>query len=232
VRAFYVTAIDASLSSKGFFVAVDCAVAKVEAVAAAVCSSMDDTIDSSRHKLTAVHNETSNSRRGTLSNNVGELNDVHRHCAVDCLTVVLRSSVQTPMNFVANNRDVREIGFLVAFYGRVSDIRRTAQCSNVVDLANNIESETDLIRLNAALKAHKHSQTQAKHSHSYFATSKLASKAPSCFPTTSTSPPDDDNPLDLSRNRKAMPSAVLLLCKCSAIFPMMETTCRFSIRSY
>lgn len=218
----------------GSFVAVDYVVARAAAVVA--CNSTGDTIDSSsQRKLKAVHNETLNSHRATWNNNVGESSDVRKRCD-GALTAVPRNIVRIPKNFVANSRVFQGSDFHVVFYARVLDIHKMVRCNGAVGLVNNSAPGSDLTRLKAALKARNidldRKNEQVKRFHSCFAVLALVSKAPSCFQVTLTSPPDDDNLSDLAHNQKVMFVVVVLLRKCSAIFPTMETTCRFLIQSY
>lgn len=119
----------------GFSVAVDCAVAKAAAVVGDA-NGVGDTIDnSSQRKLTAAHNETLNSRRETLNNSDGELNDARRHCDVGYLRAALHNSDRTLMNFDGSSLAAARASDFHAVASAVdaSDIHRKVRCNDAVD---------------------------------------------------------------------------------------------------
>lgn len=163
----------------GFFVAVDCVVAKVGGAAVGNASGVGDTIDSnSRRKLTAAHNETLNSRRVTSNNNGRGWNDVHRHCDVGYSSAVLHNIAHILMNSDVNNQDARvNDSPFVSCVVDALDIHRMAHYNGVEGLESSNEWESDLIQLNVEQISHNicldHKRELANNFHNCFAASVL-----------------------------------------------------------
>lgn len=221
----------------GFFAVSDCVVGEAVAVVAGSASAeAGDTIDSNnRRKLTAARNATLNNRPVTLNNSDGESIDVRRHCDVGGSPAALRNSVRSRTSFDASNRAaVRATGSPACASDDVLDIRRKVRRNNAEDSASSsgsasgsIQSMDAMIGRNICLDRRR---ARARRSRNCFDASALVSSDPNCSPAISISPLGDDNLSGRARSRRATLAAAHLLCKCSAIFPTMETTCRSSIR--